>query len=228
MELCWCALHEISVLMGKNGKGVTTVAWILGLKYASGLFTLHLFNLHEMVWHTFAQVKFSSICMPSICWWMTVELMEAWTGYTPTPGWEVCGFESHGAKVLSSWACLFTLLLANPCPLTCFFSAAHWWWLQMMKWGWRMKTLWTPTTQPWVDMHRISGMTKRCWPSESMWHAGRKHVGFHIFGTCTKKRKKKQKKWTSCLIPYSLIHSLHQAISPRVYLVVHLTVSLAE
>ena len=77
MELCWYALHEIGVLVGKNGKGVTAEVQILGLKHTSGLFTLHLFNLHEMLWHTFALVKFSSICMPSICWWMTAELMEA-------------------------------------------------------------------------------------------------------------------------------------------------------
>ncbi len=77
MELHRHALHEISVLVGKNGKGVTAMAQILGLKHASGLFTLHLFNPHEMLWHTFAWVTFSSICMPSICWWMTVELMEA-------------------------------------------------------------------------------------------------------------------------------------------------------
>ena len=75
-ELCWHALHEIGVLMGKNGKGVTTAVWILGLKHASGLFTPHLFNPHEILWHTFAWVKFSSICMPSIHWWITAELME--------------------------------------------------------------------------------------------------------------------------------------------------------
>ena len=63
--------------MGKNGKGVTAMVQILSLKHASGLFTLHLFNPHKVLWHAFAQVKFSSICMPFVCWWMTEELMEA-------------------------------------------------------------------------------------------------------------------------------------------------------